>query len=231
MRLNETVEPRAVPMTTSNEAATESAVTTSGDIVARAGTYYRVTRYTITVALIAMGLWFGYDGFYGWPAKNRKIEEIDKQQQAAHARGDQDEANRLTQQKNDIGVYHSDLQLGFQKFLFFTLPPLALILFVRWMWISRGEYRLTPDNVLHMPGHPPVPMDRVTELDKRLWDRKGIAYVGYEGPDGQPGKLKLDDFIYEREPTDAIYKRIEDYVAPASQQQADQPAQPEQVES
>jgi hypothetical protein len=217
-------------MTTSNEAATESASNAGGDIVARAGKYYRVTRYIITAALIIMGLWFGYDGFYGWPAKNDKIREIDKQQQAALARGDQDEANRLTQEKNNVGTFHSDADLLLQKVLFFTLPPLGLALFARWMWISRGRYRLTADDVLHVPGHPPVPLDRITELDKRLWDRKGIAYVGYEGPGGQQGKLKLDDFIYEREPTDAIYKRIEDYLAPASQQQAEEPAQQEQVE-
>ena len=206
-------------MTTPNEATTESPGTSDREIVARAGTYYRVTRYAITAVIIALGLWFGYDGYYGWPAKNRKIEEIDKLQKAALARGDQDEANRLTQQKNDVGVYHRDFQLAFQKFLFFTLPPLGLALFIRWMYISRGAYRLTPDNVLHVPGHPPVPLDRITELDKRLWDRKGIAYVGYEGPDAQPGRLKLDDFIYEREPTDAIYKRIEDYVAPPAQEE------------
>lgn len=221
-------------MTTSNELTTESTSTAGGEIVARAGTYYRVTRYIITVAIIAMGLWFGYDGYYGWPEKNRKIDELTKLQQEAQARGDLDEANRLTQQKNEVGVYHSDFQLGFQKFLFFTLPPLALVLFFRWMWISRGAYRLTSDNVLHVPGHPPVPLDRVTELDKRLWDRKGIAYVGYEGPGGQQGRLKLDDFIYEREPTDAIYKRVEDHVAPPAQEQpepSEQAAQQEQVES
>jgi len=218
-------------MTTSNEPTTEIAGTGGGEIVARAGTYYRVTRYIITAVIIALGLWFGYDGYYGWPAKNRKIEEIDKLQQAALARGDQDEANRLTQQKNDVGVYHTDFQLAFQKFLFFTLPPLGLILFARWMWISRGAYRLTSDNVLHAPGHPPVPLDRITELDKRLWDRKGIAYVGYEGPDGRQGRLKLDDFIYEREPTDAISKRIEDYVAPASAPQEDEASAQQRVES
>ena len=122
-------------MTTPNEATTESPRTGDREIVARAGTYYRVTRYAITAVIIALGLWFGYDGYYGWPAKNRKIEEIDKLQKAALARGDQDEANRLTQQKNDVGVYHSDFQLAFQKFLFFTLPPLGLVLFVRWMYI------------------------------------------------------------------------------------------------
>ena len=218
-------------MTTSNQATTGAASTGGGEIVARAGTYYRVTRYVITAALIVMGLWFGYDGFYGWPEKNRKILEIDKQQQEALARGDQDEANRLTQEKNNVGTFHSDADLLLQKVLFFTLPPLGLVLLARWMWISRGAYRLTSDNVLHVPGHPPVRLDQITELDKRLWDRKGIAYVGYEGPGGQQGRLKLDDFIYEREPTDAIYKRIEDYVAPASQPQTEESAQQEQVES
>ena len=188
-----------------------------GEIVARAGTYYRVTRYVITAVMIGMGLWFGYDGFKRWPEQNRKFDAIEAQRKEARARGDSAEDARLLAEQNKIGSRHTDWDILLQKILFFTLPPLGIALFVRWMYISRGAYRLTEDNVLHVPGHPPVPMDAITELDKRLWDRKGIAFVGYELPGGGGGRLKLDDFIYERDPTDEIYKRIEEYVAPQAQ--------------
>jgi hypothetical protein len=77
-----------------------------------------------------------------------------------------------------------------------------------------------------------VPLDAITELDKRLWDRKGIAMVSYELPGGGgSGTLKLDDFIYEREPTDEIYKRIEDYVAPSAQQTEEESTPREEIKN
>ena len=203
-------------MTTTNDVESQTS-TPGGEIVARAGTYYRITRYVITAVMLAMGLWFGSDGYKAWPEQNRKIEAIEEQRKEARARGDSATDAKLLEQQNEIGTHHSEADILLQKVLFFTLPPLAIALFVRWMYISRGAYRLTADNVLHVPGHPPVPMDSITELDKRLWDRKGIAYVGYELPGGGQGRLKLDDFVYEREPTDDIYKRIEEYVAPPAE--------------
>ena len=57
----------------------------------------------------------------------------------------------------------------------------------------------------------------ITAIDKRQWDRKGIAYVDYE-VNGTHGRLKLDDFVYEREPTDRIYDAIVQFVQPAESQ-------------
>jgi len=188
----------------------------SGEIVARAGTYYRVTRYVITVVMVGMGLWFGYDGFFNWPEQNAKIAVIEEQRKEARARGDEALDKKLLEEQNDIGKHHTDWDIMLQKILFFTLPPLGLALLARWVFISRGAYRLTADNMLYAPGHPPVSFDNVTELDKRLWDRKGIAYVGYEIAGGKQGRIKLDDFVYDREPTDAIFKRVEEYVTPAA---------------
>jgi len=65
---------------------------------------------------------------------------------------------------------------------------------------SRGQYRLDGD-VLYVPGHPPVPLGTIGKIDKRRWDRKGIAYIHYELTGGRIGCLRLDDFVYQREPT------------------------------
>jgi hypothetical protein len=67
--------------------------------------------------------------------------------------------------------------------------------------------------VITAPGHPPIPFSAIRELDKRQWDRKGIAIVKYE-VDGKTGSLTLDDFVYEQDPTDKIYDRVLAYVAP-----------------
>jgi hypothetical protein len=66
------------------------------------------------------------------------------------------------------------------------------------------------NNTIQVPGHPPVTVDDIRRIDKRKWDKKGIAYLHYEV--GQPptvGVMKLDDFAYERKPTDEMLERIE----------------------
>ena len=59
-----------------------------------------------------------------------------------------------------------------------------------------------------MPGHPPIDLDDIVGSTSELWDRKGIAYLDYEPPSGEQGEIKLDDFVYDRPPTDQIYERI-----------------------
>ncbi|MGH7214109.1 MAG: hypothetical protein ACREIT_05040 [Tepidisphaeraceae bacterium] len=162
------------------------------DIVARASREYRLKRYLMIALLVGWGLWSIYDGFHSWPAMKRDAE----------AKG----------QKPP----HNDMSILFNKVLGVALPPLGLFMLGWALYHSRGEYRLTPDDTLHVPGHPPVPLSGTTELDKKLWDRKGIAFVNYELPDGKKGRLRLDDFIYERKPTDEIFNRIEQQLAPAA---------------
>jgi hypothetical protein len=82
----------------------------------------------------------------------------------------------------------------------------------RGLYGTRGAYRLS-GNTLHAPGHPPVPLDAVRAIDQSKWDRKGIVYIDYE-LNGKTGRLKLDDFMYQREPTDQIHDRIVAAVAP-----------------
>jgi hypothetical protein len=181
-------------------------------IIARPGKYYRNTRYIMTVVLIGMGLWFGYDGFVGWPKLNERIAEMDKQ---IRATSDPTERSRLQQERQKLGDPKTAWDIGLQKFLCFVLPPIGIIVLIRALHNSRGEYRLE-GNTLHVPGHPPVPFENITEIDKAKWDRKGIAYVHYDLGGGQQGKLRLDDFHYDRPPTDEIYNRIERYVNPSA---------------
>ena len=184
--------------------ATPAAV---GPVVARPSNDYRVRRYLMCALLFGAGLYFLYDGYVGWPAKNARIAEVQAAQEAAAARSDSAEEVRLGQELKALGDPKSDLSILIQKLLGFGLPPLALAYLVYTLRASRGEYRLDEDDVLHVPGHPPVPLSAVTGVDRGRWDRKGIAKVDYEAG-GRAGTLTLDDFIYQREPTDAIYDRV-----------------------
>lgn len=190
------------------ESGSETSGTPTNDpIVAKAGRYYRNTRYIMVVVFILYGIWSIRDGFYAWPKAN--AEAIEKARQEAVAKGL--DPDKVVDPEN---VPHPGWDIPFNQVIGIVLPPLAIIFLIWILYNSRGEYRLE-GTTLSVPGHPPVPFENVTEIDKRLWDKKGIAYISYDLGNGRRGKFKLDDFVYDAQPTDEIYKRLNDYVAPA----------------
>lgn len=186
---------------------------TPGVIVARPSKSiwdWRGRRYIIIAGTLLLAGWFAYDGYVGWPEENRQYMELTKQIEEAERQGDLDAAAQLKVERKRF-TFHEDFQILLQKALAFGLPPLALLFLIYVRYNSRGEYRLDGDT-LHAPGHPPVPLEAIRRLDKTQWDRKGIAYVDYELADGRSGRIALDDFIYERKPTDAVFERIDLFV-------------------
>jgi hypothetical protein len=154
-------------------------------IIARPGKYYRRARYLVSAMIFIFGLWFGCDGFIRWPAQTRAFEAATVAEQASMVKP------------------HSDTDIAFNQWLV-GLVPFSVVMLAFFLYRSRGEYRLEAQT-LHVPGHPPVPLDRITELDRSQWERKGILFVHYALTDGaSPARLKLDDFVYERKGTDAI---------------------------
>jgi hypothetical protein len=161
-------------------------------IVARGATYYRVTRYIFSLVLLAMGAWFAYDGFHNWPRQN-ELHLLHVRDPVTYP---QDYTSR------------DSASIALQKFLGIALPLAGAGLIGWTLYSSRGAYRLSGD-VLRVPGHPDVPLAGITQIDKSKWDRKGIAKLDYELPTGQRGRLTLDDFVYDRPPTDRILDVIE----------------------
>jgi hypothetical protein len=181
-------------------------------IVARYGRYYRNTRYLIAVMCIGWGLYSLYDGFVRYPRENEAAvqKEVDRVETASGLRVTSEERRAIAAKTT---LPHPGWDVPFNQWAGMLLPPLGIALLAWMLYNSRGEYRLE-GHTLHVPGHPPVPLDNVRKIDKRLWERKGIALIEYEDPaSGKRKQFKLDDFVYEREPTDAIFDRVEKHVA------------------
>lgn len=172
-----------------SEAIAEASAAPEAPLEAAAGTYYRWARFIMATVLFCYGMASIHDGFYRWPADN-----------AAALRAGADK------------LPHNDMGILINKLCGILLPPLGVGMVVWTLYRSRGKYRLE-GGALTAPGHPPVPLDHIQALDQSRWDRKGIAVVEYSGPDGKAGKITLDDFVYERDGTDAIVKRIEQSLA------------------
>ena len=185
-----------------------------GEIVARPGRYYRNARYLMVLICVVLGLWFAYDGWVAWPNENRKYQEVNSKLETARAVGDKEAASKLQEELKGIKE-HKGFDIPLQRILGGALPLAGLGLLCWALYNSRGTYRFAGDT-LHVPGHPPVPADAIRQIDKQKWERKGIAYIDYDlpGATGGSGRIKLDDFVYEQAPTQAILARIESLVAP-----------------
>jgi hypothetical protein len=156
----------------------------STDIVARGATYFRMTRVGMLILLAGIGAWFLYDGFLNWP------REFDLYT-ARH-----------------LKPPHGWWDIFLNKLLGILLPPAGVFALV-WGWHqSRGEIRLS-GRTLHVPGHPPIPLEKIDSIDKSRWDKKGIAIVEYVLDDGGKRTFRLDDYVYDRAPIDEIYQIIE----------------------
>lgn len=169
----------------------------TAEIIARPANYYRFTRFIMVAAMLIYGALSIKDGFVVYPAANA----------AAQKRGLED-------------LPHPGDDIPLNKILGVTLPPLALLVLVWTLYRSRGEYRLD-GSVLHVPGHPPLPLEALRTIDRGRWDRKGIARIEYQLPGSDNSEwFTLDDFIYERGPTDAIFVKLEASFAPATTEPA-----------
>jgi hypothetical protein len=176
--------------TTTAASGSEISPAYAGPIVATYGRYYRNTRYLMFLLFMGFGIASIYHGFWKYPADNAAWNP-------AHG----------------MRPPHGEYDAPLNKLLGILLPPLAIFVLYRAMHNSRGEYRLEGET-LHIPGHPAIPLSAIRKIDKGLWDRKGIATIEYEvGEPAVRGTFRLDDFVYERGPTDQIIERIEAYAA------------------
>jgi hypothetical protein len=201
-----------MPMTQADPPVDYAAGTAAGpaadEIIAEPDAGYRWKHLIVAVAMIGFGLWFAYDGWKKWPAENARIRQVQQEKDAASNAGDSARVEALAKELQELN-HHTEMDLAIQKILAIALPAFGLFWGAWTIKDTRGVYRMS-GNTLHVPGHPPVTVDDIRRIDKRKWDKKGIAYLHYEvGTPPTLGVLKLDDFAYERKPTDEMLERIE----------------------
>jgi hypothetical protein len=167
-------------------------------VAATRGGYYRNARLLMVALMVGLGGWFIKDGFHSYPKANKDAEE------KARTNG---ETEKFDKDGKFIGKpEHSETDILLQKVLGLGMVPAGLGYLAFFLHRSRGAYRLD-GYVISIPGHPPFRISEVQRVDKRLWDRKGIAILDYRNDAGQSGSVTIDDFVYDRTPTDILYYR------------------------
>lgn len=182
------------------------AIPAGGPITAKPNKFFNGKWIVFGLLLLAGGAWFAYDGFVKYPTENARIDELEMLANQAKLELDIDKESEYRLELKEIGDRHSDNDLRFQILLAFLLPIGGLALIGWTLWTSRGVIRLDEDDTLHIAGHPPVPLSAVTDIDNDRWDKKGVCRLAYDHA-GKTGVIKLDDFIFDRPPTDKIHDR------------------------
>ncbi|MEM8874748.1 MAG: hypothetical protein AAGD32_10880 [Planctomycetota bacterium] len=184
----------------------ENVIPEGGPITAKPNRFFNGKWIVFGLLLIAGGGWFAYDGFIGYPAENERIDELNELADQAKLDLDTDAEDAYRLELRELGDRHSDTSIRAQILLGFLLPVGGLALIGWTLWAARSEVRLDENDTLHVAGHPPVPLSAITDIDDERWEKKGVSRMAYE-VGGQSGVIKLDDFIFDRPPTDKIHDR------------------------
>ncbi len=180
---------------------------------------YLMRYLALATVCLLMAAWFGYDGLVGYPAQLPAAEAYDELRDLDSAKRAEQWKQIATEKnlpketpKKTAEQLRSDI-VG-QYFwgginLLVGLP--ALFLWLR----SRGSWVEATDDGLTTSWGQSLRFSDVTLLDKRKWQRKGIAKATYSpAGGGQPELFVFDDFKFEREPLGQMLRNLEERLLP-----------------
>jgi hypothetical protein len=204
-------------MTESNapqEDAPQELTPTSDEIIAKPDARYRFKHLAFSIIIFGVGFWFAYDGWIGWPKHNQEVAVLQRDIDAAAKRNDQKTLDELKTRLAGMHKPYTEVDILIQKLLAVGLPIIGIAYGAWTLVATRGRIRLS-GRTLEVPGAEPIEFVDIRHIDKSRWDRKGIAIIHYQAHHPQRERAyKLDDFAYNRKPTDEILERIEHFLAP-----------------
>ena len=165
------------------------------------------------------GLYFLYDGMIGWPQKRERGFDF---LQYIEDNADLDEKDQLDQWKMraaekgwptdnpldpETNKPISKIKIN-DQFLYAGAAGLAALCFLSRVVFMLGRWVECDEAGLRNRGGQAAKFSEITALDKKKWQSKGIAFVQYQS-NGRTGRLRLDDYFYDRATTRAILRQVE----------------------
>lgn len=181
------------------------------NVHARISKEWRRRMFFMALMINGSALWFLYDGYIAWPAEEARhqqlrtvlqtpeadengdpirldIEKVSKDPEAVRAWEKYAKANDLP---DKLPKHRSSGDLSGQRGIGGVLL-LGGLAFIGWIALQhRKSVRADGDLITGANGEQ-VDINTITEMDRRKWRNKGIAYAIYE-VDGRRKRLCLDD--------------------------------------
>ncbi|MEZ6192739.1 MAG: hypothetical protein R3C45_15805 [Phycisphaerales bacterium] len=168
----------------------------------------------IGIAALVFSAWFFYDGLVKYPRLMKMWDEYN--QIVQDTPGDPVEQAKLwaehAQQngwpKETPKKKMEDKDILTQKVLGFITAPVGLYFLFTFV-MSLGRWIEADEQGVRTRSGQETDYASIKSIDKSRWQSKGIAVVQYEKA-GQPGRITLDDWKFEREPIKRILEAIEE---------------------
>ena len=177
-------------------------------VTARISKAYRIRLGAMAALLLAFSGWFFYDGAIGYPEQQR-VFELWEDLRENHPEW-RAEWNQLMNEHgypaNPDGKSELDI---FVQYLLGVITGGLGLLFLFGFVRTFGRWVAADDEALTANGGHRAAFDRIESVDTERWDRKGIAIVHYRDGAGQPRRITLDDWKFDREATQAIYQQLQ----------------------
>ena len=162
----------------------------------------------ISLACLGFSLWCFYDALVVYPAEQQRAfayekisEELTEKDQVenisatwrAYAEQQNWDSERPEKTAKEVGE-----DVGKQYFMVVICTLFGVPCFIKWMR-GRGTWIEGDEVLIRNSRGQEVPVADITKIDKRKWEKKGIAYV-HHSRDGKKQKpFVMDDFKYERD--------------------------------
>jgi len=218
-------DPQAPAATTSTTPAPEA--TGEADVIkAKASRAYVARLAIFSLAFTLFGLWGLYDGLVAYPESNQRYDlyqtfkdepsEVDgdgvilEQAELAWQAEAESRGWPIVPPKDRYGAG----SFVFQFVIAGVCIPVGLlvgVMLIRYV----GRWVAVDAEGLHASFGVRVPWDAIQQVDKTRWRSKGIAVIRYSDADAQIDQaFILDDWKFEREPTERILAVVEQHVTP-----------------
>ena len=168
----------------------------------------------------AGGSWFLYDGLVTYPNQQIRAVEFEK---FTEANADMDELDRLNKWNvlaeekgwptGNPGEPFKEFDIN-EQFYYAGAAGLAALGFLSRFAYMFGRWIECDDTSLRDKAGHETTYANITELNKKKWQSKGIAFVNYKKEDGME-RIRLDDFYFDRAATRQIMRTVEANIDPA----------------
>ena len=178
---------------------------------ARISPIWRKQKLFVAIFMMAIGGWFFFDGFIGYPRSNRRFDAYTHHEKEgrlaewpAYATSKGWVVDPAKQPKKRFS--NQDI-IG--QYVFGALGTIAGALLLIYWFTQKNRILRSDQEAVYTPAGTRVPFGAITGLGKKKWESKGIAVVRYE-LEGKKGQFLVDDYKFETEPTRQILREIED---------------------
>lgn len=148
-----------------------------------------------SIALIALGGWFYYDGWIAYPRRDARYDQFTEWETAGKT---PDEMKALARERGwpeeKPEKKYGPTYIAWQIYLGHVAVA-GGILAAAWLVISMRQKLSCDATTIFGVNGERVPFSAITEIDLRKWDSKGIAYAAFEDH-GKTGRLTIDDYKF-----------------------------------